>query len=771
MLQIEPDYKRLLITISGSVQGVGFRPFVYRLANQHRLSGHIRNTNMGVDIDVQGDIVELVNFQNNLVATKPTRAVISEITIVDAPLHECKSFEIATSKSQSDTTLALLPDSAICQLCLQELSDPRSRRYRYPFLHCMTCGPRFSLFLRMPFDRENTTMTDFSMCDLCQKEYTNPADRRFYSQTNCCPTCGPELRMLDPQKKLLSGQQEAITIAIEYLRQGKIVAVKNTGGFLLLVDGTNEGAVQRLRLLKRRAKKPFALLVPDLSYAKQIAHICPTAEQVLTSPAAPIVLLKKLHLPDEIAPCVTFESPYYGVMLAHNALQVLLLSALKGPLVATSGNISGRPLCITEQEAFAQLSDVADAFLVHNRRIMHRLDDSVVQIIAGDPMILRRARGYIPYVAALPEHLPPSTCLLATGGHLKNSFALAKDRRVYLSQYMGNLDSKDACEAYDQEVTSWETLLNMTPSAGVCDKHLEFYTSRYLQRRKIVAVAIQHHQAHVYSGMLDNQMAPPLLGFSWDGTGLGDDHTIWGAESFVVTEGGMERFASLYPFRLPGAEKAIKEPRRSALGVLHAIFGSKMPPIYQTWIKEAFTDEEFNILSATMSRGINAPVCSSMGRLFDAVSALLNCCFISQFEGDAALALEALASKAKNESPRYTINLLKENGLWLIDWQGMIQQILQDKINGIALAEIAFAFHHALAAVMVKLAQRACLENVLLTGGVMQNKLLAEMAIIQLRQSGFTPFWHHQIPPGDEGLAAGQIMGSLYKIRRQERCV
>ena len=765
MLQV--NNKRFLITIFGCVQGVGFRPFVYRLARQHRLIGHIKNTNGGVDIDVQGDIKALADFQKDLVTEKPERALISEVTVVEAALHEAKSFEIKMSESTSDTTLALLPDSSICQKCLQELSDPNNRRYRYPFLHCMTCGPRFSLFLRMPFDRENTTMADFSMCDLCQREYTNPYDRRFYSQTNCCPECGPELRLLDHKQQPLAKSQEAIDAAVEYLRQGKIVAIKNTGGFLLLVDATNEHAVNRLRLLKARGRKPFAVLMPDLSYAKQVANVCQTAEQILTSPAAPIVLLKKRPGHHALPPSVTFESPYYGIMLAHNAMQHLLLNALKRPLVATSGNISGRPLCMTEEEAFSQLSPISDAFLVHNRRIIHRLDDSIVQIIADHPMIIRRARGYIPYTANIPQHLHSSACMLASGSHLKNSFAFAKDHRIYVSQYIGNLDSIDTCQVYDQEVKSWETLLNITPSVGVCDNHSDYYTSHYLQKRKIATDLVQHHKAHVYSGMLDNHLPPPLLAFSWDGTGLGDDHTIWGSEAFIVTEDGIQRFASLYPFRLPGSEKAIREPRRSALGVLHTMFGGNIPPTYNTWTTDAFSNEELNVLSASLAKGINAPICSSMGRLFDAVSALLNCCLVSHFEGHAALALEAFANRAENDSPRYTIHLLKEKNIWLMDWRDMIQQILEDKMHGVALEEIALAFHLALAQVIVTLAHKALLGNVLLTGGVMQNKLLAENAIAQLRQSEFKPFWHHQIPPNDGGLAAGQIMGKLYHTRPQ----
>jgi hydrogenase maturation protein HypF len=754
---------RLLITVCGSVQGVGFRPFVYRLANLHHLVGNIRNTNRGVDIDVQGSIQDLSGFQHDLVAAKPERAIISEIFVTETALHDAKSFEIEMSDNRAETTLALLPDSAICPTCLQELADPHNRRYRYPFLHCMTCGPRFSIFLRMPFDRQHTTMTDFSMCELCKKEYGDPSDRRFYSQTNCCPHCGPKLKLFDPQRKILASENEALDSAIEFIRQGKILAVKNTGGFLLLADATNADAVNRLRSRKRRAKKPFALLMPSLSSARQAAEICPIAEQVLLSPAAPIVLVKKRPGGREIVDGVSCESPYYGMMLPHNALQYLLMGKLQRPLIATSGNISGKPLCITEEEAFKQLSGVADAFLVHNRRIIHRVDDSIVQIIAGEATILRRARGYIPYLINLPLHL--SAWTIAAGGHLKNSFALAKDRHVYGSQYIGNLDSTDACQVYDQEVASWESLLNMTPSQSVSDLHPDYYTSRYLQKRSVARETVQHHRAHLYSGMLDNQLSFPLLGFSWDGTGLGDDQTIWGSEAFLVTESGARHFATLYPFSLPGSEKAIREPRRAALGLLNALFGSNLPPLVQNWTNQAFSNEELGVLSTALAKGINAPVCSSMGRLFDGVSAILSCCLISDFEGHAALALENLANGSENEAPRYKIHLIKKNEIWLMDWREMIQRIFEDRINKIPLADIALSFHLALAQTIKAIAWEAGMKNVLLSGGVMQNRLLSERAIAQLRQGGFQPYWHHAIPPNDGGLAIGQIGATLYQSR------
>jgi len=754
--------KRIIITVQGSVQGVGFRPFVYRLAKRHNLVGHIKNTNTGVIIDIQGKVAVLEQFQKDLIETKPKRACISEINILEAVLHEEAQFKIEESESKDDTALALLPDTAMCSQCLQELFDPHSRRYRYPFLHCVTCGPRFSLFLRMPFDRSNTTMMDFAMCGQCLKEYQDSDDRRFYSQTNCCPACGPKLQLFDSKKTLLADDQHAIEALVECLKQGKIAAVKNTGGYQLVVDATNEQAVSRLRTLKQRAKKPFALLMPDLFFAKRISSIDELAEQVLTSMAAPIVLLKKKQGSIELAPSVAPESPYYGIMLPHNAIQYLLLSVIRRPLVATSGNISERPLCICEEEAFSELSSVADVFLVHNRRIMHRLDDSIVHMMAQQPVIMRRARGYIPYAISIPSQMNSSeTTVLGAGSQFKNSFAFAKSNKIYVGQHIGSLDSIKACQAYDQEVESWKQLLNISSLNGACDKHPGYYTSHYLQKHRIHTHQVQHHAAHVWSGMLDNQLQPPFLSISWDGTGWGDDSTVWGGEAFIVSKRGISRCASLMPFRLPGSEKAIREPRRCALGVLFALFGETIPHNYQSWLTDVFSEEELKILLSALTKGINAPLCSSMGRLFDAVSALLDCCTISYFEGHAALALEALAHKSANDPPRYSIPLLKEKDLWLFDWRSMLNKMFEDKLMGIATEDIALAFHRVLSEGIVKLAQREGLKNILLTGGVMQNKLLAENTIAYLREAGFNPFWHCNIPPNDGGLAVGQIMGSL----------
>lgn len=735
-----PDI-RVQIAIHGSVQGVGFRPFIYRLAHQHHLVGCISNTCTGVKIDVQGDRESISKFQGDIIRHKPERATIRELIETGAPLSDFTTFSIAASENASDKALALLPDTAMCSECLSELFDPNNRRYRYPFLHCISCGPRFSLFLQMPFDRHHTTMTEFQMCRQCQDEYANPENRRFYSQTNCCPSCGPKLQL------------NTMETAAEALQQGKIIAMKNTGGYLLLADATNEDAVQRLRLRKRRQGKPFALLMPSLIAVDEIADLGPLEKSLLISAAAPIVLLKKKN-GGTIAHSVAHESPYYGVMLAHNAMQHLLMHHFAKPLVATSGNISGKPLCITENEAFETLSSVADLFVVHNRKINHRLDDSIVHVIGGQPVVMRKARGYTPSAIEMPS----SQTLFAAGSQMKNSFAFLQQGHIYMSQYIGDLETVDTCRAYEEEVHSWETLLGIQGAEGVGDKHPDYYSTQYVFKKNSSSSQIQHHQAHVFAGMIDNKLTTPFFSIVWDGTGWGDDATVWGGEAFYVREEGVERVASLYPFMLPGGEKAVREPRRCMLGLYHALFG-------EGYKGEAFTEEERINLSIALQRKINAPLCSSIGRLFDGVSSILGLCQISDYEGQAALLLESAAYRAEGNLLHYEMPLANEKNLFLLDWRPMIKQIFEDKMGGIPVADIAMAFHEALARATVVLAKIADREAVLLTGGVMQNKLLVEKAIGHLREAGFKPYIHCDIPPNDGGIAVGQLIGKL------RRCV
>lgn len=570
----------------------------------------------------------------------------------------------SSSKTSSDETdLVLLPDTAICDECLKELFDPKNRRYLYPFLHCNSCGPRFSA-------REHT----FSMCAECKEEYENPENRRFNSETNCCPQCGPKL-------------EHGIDTAVEALRGGKIVALQN----MLLADATNEEAVKRL-------SKSFALLLPNLEEVEKIAEVSTIEKAVLTSAAAPIVLLKKKN-------SAALESPYSGVMLPHNAIQHLIIHQLKKPLVVAYGSNS-------------------DLILTHDLKINHQLVESIVHVIGDQPMVIRRGRGLVPSVIEMPSY----QTLFAAGGQLQNSFAFLKEGKIYASQHIGDLDSEEKRHLYAQEIQSWEKLLDIHYAEGVGDKHPDYYSTQYVLKKNISSTRIQHHQAHVWSGMIDNNLSPPFFSIVWDGTGWGDDGTIWGGEAFSVGENSMKRIASLYPFRLKGGEKA-KEAKYAMISLLDRYQGNE------------FTEEELIRLQAS-----NAPLCSSMNKLFDGVSALLGC------------SLENAACSGKGEIS-YEIPLIKEKKLYLLDWRPMIKQIVDDKARSVA--EKALAFHDALAKAMVSLAKLGNSEAVLLTGSVMQNKLLVEKAIGYLKAAGFTPYTHRQIPPNDEGIAVGQLIGRL----------
>jgi len=652
-----PTDIRLQIAIHGVVQGVGFRPFIYRLAQKYSLNGNISHSDTGVRIDVQGSPDALHRFQNEMIEKKPDRAMIAEVNVENLPLSKCKNFTI------DETGLTLLPDTAMCNECLKELFDPKNRRYQYPFLHCISCGPRFSA-------REHT----FSMCAECKAECANPENRRFYSQTNCCPQCGPKL-------------EPGIDTAVEALRAGKIVALQN----MLLADATNEEALQRL-------SKPFALLLPNLEEVEKIAEVSAIEKALLTSAAAPIVLLKKKN-------SLAHESPYCGVMLPHNAIQHLIIHHLKKPLIVAYGNIS-------------------DLILTHNLKISHQLLDSIVHVIGDQPMVIRRGRGLVPSVLEMSSY----QTLFAAGGQVQNSFAFLKEGKIYPSQHIGDLDSEETRHVYAQEIQSWEKLLDIHYAEGVGDKHPDYYSTQYVLKKNISSSRIQHHQAHVWSGMIDNNLTPPFFSIVWDGTGWGDDGTIWGGEAFIVSEHSMKRIASLYPFRLKGGEKA-REAKYSMISLLDQYRGNE------------FTEEELIRLQAS-----HAPLCSSMNKLFDGVNALLGG------------SLENAAYSGKGEIS-FEIPLIKEKNLYLLDWRPMIKQIVDDKASSVA--EKALAFHDALAKAIVSLAELGNSEAVLLTGSVMQNKLLVEKAIGYLKEAGFKPYTHRQIPPNDEGIAIGQLIGRL----------
>ncbi len=766
--------ERAHIAVRGAVQGVGFRPFVYRLAKEMNVRGWVLNTRQGALIEAEAETAVLDRLLVRLQNEKPARASIHslECTRLD-PVH-FDSFEIRPSDSRGENLTLVLPDIATCQDCLRELFDPTDRRYLYPFINCTHCGPRYSIIEGLPYDRANTSMKAFFMCDLCRQEYVDPADRRFHAQPTACPACGPQLELWDHAGRTLSRHHEALLDACKALRGGSIVALKGLGGFQLIVDATREEAVARLRVRKHREEKPFALLYPSLKLVQEACSVSMLEQRLLLSPEAPIVLLEKRGTTAgqsvEVAPSVAPRNPYLGVMLPYTPLHHLLMREFKLPLVATSGNLSDEPICIDEQEALQRLGEIADYFLVHNRPIVRHVDDSIVRVIMGRELVVRRARGYAPLPLRLHRSGPS---VLAVGAHLKNSVALVVGKNVFLSQHIGDLENHEAVIAFRHVIESFRRLYGADPELVVSDPHPDYVSSKFARDSGKKVFFVQHHHAHIAACMAENQLEGPVLGVSWDGTGYGLDLTIWGGEFLAVDRSGFQRLATLRKFRLPGGEKAIKEPRRTALGILYELYGRSLLQHPDLACTRAFPKNELNVLCAMLERGVNSPWTSSVGRLFDAVASLAGLRQVVSFEGQAAMELEfALSGRVAEVAPfpyRFvtaTQEPRPENGLResiapqeliVIDWEPVVRSVVNGVEEGKSAASLSAAFHNTLVEIIVALAQRCALKRVVLSGGCFQNRYLTERTVTRLRETGFLPYWHQRVPPNDGGIALGQV--------------
>jgi hydrogenase maturation protein HypF len=760
--------KRLRLLLRGQVQGVGFRPFIHRLATSLELRGWVNNSPLGVWVEVEGQNDGLFEFLRRLSLERPPASFIEGQEVVWLDPAGYKTFEIRPSDPAGEKLTLITPDLATCSECLAELLDPANRRYRYPFINCTHCGPRYSIIQAIPYDRCNTTMRAFTMCDACQAEYSDPSNRRFHAQPNACPECGPHLALWDAKGELLvTGDEPSLAESIEILHSGQILAVKGLGGFHLMVDASNGAAVRQLRLRKGREEKPFAMMVPSLKIARQFCQIEPGEESLLSSCAAPIVLLRRrqdvlgcLPLAAEVAP----GNPNLGVMLAYAPLHHLLLAGFGGSLVATSGNVSDEPICIDEREAVRRLAGIADAFLVHNRPIARHVDDSVVRVMMDRELMLRRARGYAPMpipLRAIAAEPRSNGTVLATGAHLKNTIALAKGDNVFLSQHIGDLETEPAQHAFGQTLADLPRLYDASPAVVAADLHPDYASTRVghasAASARIPFVSVQHHVAHVLSCMAENDLSGPVLGVAWDGTGYGTDGTIWGGEFIHVTDLHWTRLAHWRQFRLPGGDQAIREPRRSALGVLHALFGPSVADLCDLQSLTELSQKDSSVLIKMAERGVNAPLTSSAGRLFDAVAAMLNLCRTVRYEGQAAMELEFLLGTAVGAAEPYDVSLnVSESAPWVLDWAGIIQGILSDQAIGVTPQVIAARFHESLAAGVVRVAEQAGCRRIVLTGGCFQNQQLTRRAADQLRAAGFQPYWHQRVPPNDGGIALGQ---------------
>ncbi len=745
---------RARVRILGAVQGVGFRPAVFRLATELGLAGWVRNSAQGVIVEIEGAAALAREFILRIESEKPPRSFIQsmETTWLAAAGH--REFSIRQSDDEGPKSALILPDIAVCPECLAEIFDSANRRYLYPFTNCTHCGPRFSIVEALPYDRPNTSMRDFQMCPDCLREYGDPRDRRFHAQPNACPKCGPHLELWDDQGGLMHSRREALTAAANAIREGEIVAVKGVGGFHLVVDARDDDAVRRLRERKHREEKPFALMMPSLDAIRAECEVSDLEARLLRSPEAPITLLRRRADHDSaIALSVAPGNPTLGVMLPYSPLHHLLMTKLGFPIVATSGNISDEPICTDEREAVKRLRGIASYFLVHNRRIVRHMDDSVVRIVLGRELVLRRARGYAPLPIRLKQR---GAAMLAVGGHLKNTVAICAGDNVILSQHIGDLETERAFAAFRGTVRDLQKLYEIQPRVIAMDAHPDYLSAKFAARLRAdsgcTLLPVQHHFAHVLACMAENEIEPPALGVAWDGTGYGFDGTIWGGEFLAVAPGAdFQRVAHFRTFALPGGEAAVREPRRCAIGVLRELYGESAFDMELGSVR-AFSPAELRALRVMLKRNVNTPRTSSAGRLFDAVASLAGVRQRMAFEGEAAMELEFAAKDRDAES--YPFELAGP----MCDWAPMIRAIVEDARAGATPAMISSKFHRTLAEMIVAVAMRAAQPNVVLTGGCFQNELLLTLAVTQLRKAGFNPIWHQRIPPHDGGIALGQIV-------------
>lgn len=767
--------ERLRVALRGAVQGVGFRPFVYRAATERHLRGWCRNSSQGVQIEVEGERAALEAFRMALDREGPPRAAIHgcETTWLD-PVG-LGPFAILDSDQSGATSAVVMPDIAICESCRGELLDPNNRRYRYPFINCTNCGPRYSIIEALPYDRAHTSMRGFAMCPACRREYEDPLDRRFHAEPNACPVCGPHVALWDGAGRVVAERGAALAAAGNALRAGRILALKGLGGFQLLVDATDDQAVRRLRDRKHRDEKPFALMCPDVECTREHARLSSDEMRLLASPEAPIVLVTARAGDQSLSPAVAPGMRQLGVMLPYTPLHVLLLRDLRRPVVATSGNHAEEPMVIDEREALEALGGIADLFLVHDRPIVRHVDDSVVRIVAGRELLLRRARGYAPLPLPLGVEAPP---IVGVGAQLKNTVAITAGDGVVVSQHIGDLDSTRTGEAFHAALDSLTRLYRVTPVAVAVDRHPDYLSTAYGRALGLPVTAVQHHYAHLAACMADNDLTGPVLGAVWDGTGYGDDGTVWGGEFLRATADGFERDVSLRPFRLPGGDRAAREPRRSALGVLAAM-GPDAVARWRRLRPDVFGEEEWRVLRHAESRGVNAPVTTSMGRLIDAAAGLAGVRDVMRFEGQAAMLLEQAVDPSVHDA--YPMELVPPEPDWLpgawapppmvVNWAPLVEALLSDVERGVPVGTIAARVHLALAEVLVAVATVLGERRLLLTGGCFQNRVLTEAAVARLRAAGVQPYWHQRLPPNDGGISAGQIVAWLrgHGYERQSR--
>ncbi len=761
-----PALERREIAVRGIVQGVGFRPFIYALAHQCRLAGLVRNDADGVHIEVEGPPEELERFLRGIREDAPPLAVVETVTWRPLATHGETTFRIEESREGTRRRALVSPDVATCDDCFAELFDPADRRFRYPFINCTNCGPRFTITRSVPYDRAMTTMAGFTMCAACQGEYDDPANRRFHAQPNACPVCGPQVQLLDRTgTELLSDSGDAIRETARLLLDGAIVAVKGLGGYHLACNPFGASAVAALRGRKVRQDKPFALMARDLEQVRALCRVRPEEERLLTSPSRPILLLER-RADAQVAEAVAPRQQTLGVMLAYTPLHHILLRDAGIPLVMTSGNRSDEPIAYQDHEAFDQLGDIADYFLTHNRPIHMRCDDTVSRIVGSRHYPIRRSRGYAPMPLRLTERFDRH--LLACGAELKNTFCLAKDQHAFLSHHIGDLENYETLRSFREGVEHFGRLFDVRPELVAYDLHPEYLSTKYaleLEESGLPAVGVQHHHAHVASCLADNDVPTSrrVIGVALDGTGYGTDGTIWGGEFLEGSiQEGLARRAHLEYIPLPGGEAAIRQPWRMAVAQIITLYGEEQALTLPLSLVRQAGERNVRVIARLIERGLNTPLTSSAGRLFDAIAALVGVpgSWRTTYEGQAAIELELAATSSQVGS--YPFGLRPDLNGWVVETRQIIARVVEDLLRGVDAAEIAARFHRTVAEIVTASCDQIRSEHgtghVALSGGTFQNTLLLGQVIERLTEKGFEIYRHQRVPANDGGLALGQAV-------------
>ncbi len=741
------------ISVNGIVQGVGFRPFVYKLAAARNLKGEVSNTPHGVSIHIEGTENVVNSFINSIKNSPPALARITELSSSPADIKHCKNFTIAQSRDEGFASTLISPDVSVCDDCLKELFDPKDRRFRYPFINCTNCGPRYTIIDNIPYDRPHTSMKKFKMCEKCRQEYDDPQNRRFHAQPNACEVCGPGVELYDNKRQKITAD-DPVKECIRLLKQGFTVAVKGLGGFHLAVDADNDEAVKNLRKRKFREEKPFAVMSFGLEEIDQFASVKENEKALLQSIERPIVLLKK----KQGAPLSEWVSPYnryYGVMLPSTPLHFLLLKNSFRALVMTSGNMSEEPIASDNEDAFSRLDNIADYFLIHNRDILVRCDDSIINLTSGKPNIIRRSRGYVPVPVFLKNKIPS---VLGCGAELKNSICITKDNRAFLSQHIGDLENRLTYESFEQTIEHMKRILDIKPEVIACDLHPDYLSTGYaLKQQNLPVIKVQHHHAHIAGCMAENKIDGQVIGLSFDGTGYGTDETIWGGEILISELDRFIRTASISPAAMPGSAAAVKEPWRMGISYLHKAYGDDLVNL-DIPLLNIVPEKDVKIITEMISKNINSPLTTSLGRLFDGVSAICGIRTHVHNEGQAAMELEMTA--AGDAEGFYEYDWITDNDIHFVNPDKIIKGVVEDLIKKINPGVISAKFHETLVRLYTELCMKISddtgLDRVALSGGVFQNRIFTKGLAESLEKNSLKVYTHRLVPANDGGISLGQ---------------